>query len=907
MSVDIKLVAAGSATQIGFFRTSTYEAAKNVNPKRALNTCQWFLRHHHFSCWRGNPSNDILWVTAAPGFGKSVLARSLIDETLTTVDSKDLVIYYFFKDNNEQNTVAGALTACLHQLFCTEKGFQLFMKHGQPAIKENGDSLKDNLDRLWRLLIDVCNDPLCDKVVCVLDGLDECKPDDRQRLIELLAEFHLADKPNQSSLKFLITSRPRHDIEEEFFELCDQFPSIHLSAEIKSLEHEIDAVIDTKIAELARKRKLSESTKSCLHHNLRAVPNRTYLWLSLVWDRILQSIARTEPQFNTIINELPLTVEEAYEGILDRCPDHAETRRILGFIIGAERLLTLAELDALLAIEAAKGARTAFEEAVEGEELRSKTLQQQCGGFVVVVDGTVHLLHQTAKDFLLNRHTHSSGPPSAPAWKHSLYMVDLHQCLAESCLWYLLLISELPRVFSTNGIQVRKWSNLRAAIGYCITCWKICDQSGPDLSILRYEQSHLAHYAAQYWLKHLFYDHGIANAKLLPQVWRFLDSTLWSHVMQPYQLVAEADRCKIPELQQGILTRDDQDLMPSEAELYRSNRARIQSMISKNLLKLLTLHTDQKISHFVSTMMHVISKANDTDTMMLMLAHGAFVDPCDKAHKTPLHIAASEGLLAMSRVLIDAGADVSHRSLFGFTPLHRSSQIGHVEGVELLLQFQAPVNAYKQRVGTPLYQACKYGHREVASMLLSYGAEVEMSNGKGRTLLHLACEEQAYDAVHILLDIGANYKASNIDGTTALHIACQHRNYDITRLLLARGCDPNACDKWGLRPLHIACIKLDSKSVALLIAAGCNVDAEFPSNSSSLDLLSDTTIDFPCEDGWQRRENDRAATMLELLEAGARWKASQPLTSWVRQNLSVVEGAAASNLRRYASRTKEVG
>ncbi len=57
-------------------QTSPYEDRKNRNPKRADGTCEWFTTHGLFQNWREEMS-AMLWVSADPGCGKSVLARYL--------------------------------------------------------------------------------------------------------------------------------------------------------------------------------------------------------------------------------------------------------------------------------------------------------------------------------------------------------------------------------------------------------------------------------------------------------------------------------------------------------------------------------------------------------------------------------------------------------------------------------------------------------------------------------------------------------------------------------------------------------------------------------------------------------------------------------------------------------------
>lgn len=65
--------------------TTTYQDHKDRNPTRVPGTCLWFLKNQRFADWLESCSSDLLWVTADPGCGKSVLSRSLIDHELQAV------------------------------------------------------------------------------------------------------------------------------------------------------------------------------------------------------------------------------------------------------------------------------------------------------------------------------------------------------------------------------------------------------------------------------------------------------------------------------------------------------------------------------------------------------------------------------------------------------------------------------------------------------------------------------------------------------------------------------------------------------------------------------------------------------------------------------------------------------
>lgn len=77
---------------------SDYEDYKDFNPPRVRGTCEWFFMDDRFRKWRDSNTSNLLWVSAGPGCGKSVLSRALIDERrLSTNITISTVCYFFFQ------------------------------------------------------------------------------------------------------------------------------------------------------------------------------------------------------------------------------------------------------------------------------------------------------------------------------------------------------------------------------------------------------------------------------------------------------------------------------------------------------------------------------------------------------------------------------------------------------------------------------------------------------------------------------------------------------------------------------------------------------------------------------------------------------------------------------------------
>jgi ankyrin repeat domain-containing protein 50 len=303
------------------FRNSIkYEEYKDRNRNRVPGTCKWFLEHPKFINWRNEQSSSLIWVSADPGCGKSVLSKALIDEGLLGADPKNATTcYFFFKDDSaNQRSATKALSALLHQLFSKKMAL---IKHAMDDFRQNKDKLSDLFGLMWTILEKAAADPNAGEITCVLDALDECEEAEKINLINILREFYSSRRKPNTRLKFLVTSRPYYDIERRFQSLTDNMPTIRLAGEeeTEAITQEIDLVIRAEIPKIALELGLKPNAQEFLKQHLLCISNRTYLWLYMILNVIRESLgATTSKKLEKLVEELPETVSEAYEAILKK-------------------------------------------------------------------------------------------------------------------------------------------------------------------------------------------------------------------------------------------------------------------------------------------------------------------------------------------------------------------------------------------------------------------------------------------------------------------------------------------------------------------------------------------------------------------------------------------------------------
>lgn len=391
-----------------------------MNAARIEGTCEWFVKHKSFQEWRQNKSSSMLWVSANPGCGKSVLAKHLIDSVLPTTDSRT-TCYFFFKDVEDQKSAKDALCCILHQLF-TQKDILLSDKilNQFEADREN---LTGSVLELWDVLTSAAGDKNAGEVVCIFDALDECDDQGRSELVKALCKLY--STKTSFNLKVLLTSRAYGRIRQGFHPLdIPGLPVIRLSGEssdkMEKISREIDVFINDRVRDIGGRLMLKQDEQDLLLQELRRVPHRTYLWVHLTLDLIERDINIDRAGISQATTHLPKTVYEAYEKILSKSLDPGEAERLLHIVVAATRPLTLKEMNFALTLQAHHQSYADLD--LKTDERFSEIVRDLCGLFVTVVNGSIYLLHQTAKEFLVP-HGQAISPESIPKnlqWKHRL-------------------------------------------------------------------------------------------------------------------------------------------------------------------------------------------------------------------------------------------------------------------------------------------------------------------------------------------------------------------------------------------------------------------------------------------------------------------------------------------------------
>ena len=668
--------------------SARYEEQKNINPKRVNRTCEWFLQSAEFQKWSDAKRSCLLWLSAGPGCGKSVLSRCLVDEDIVDRSlSTSIVCYFFFKDGQKgQMTAANAMSAITHQILAHYSDAAL-MAHSLERFRVHGDKLADMFPELWANLLQSARDPVPGEIICILDALDECQPTERQQLLNALIEFYSAPDSRSNAdtrLKFLITSRPDLSIENRLARLSKSVSLVHFDAdkELNSISQDIDRFIEDQVPLVAHR--LDEPSQERVMAHLKGMGHRTYLWLHLTFKEIADSAVAgtTEKELRRFISTLPKSVDKAYENILNRSKEPDIARKLLQCVLVARKALTVKELNVAFGVWHDRTSYSTLD-LEPGDSFRS-TLKQICGNFVMIHDNKVYLIHQTAREFLIRLENFQLASTPGKVWQHSVIIKEAEATLAHTCMSVLCFEDFLEKppysqwAFVDGSMEeYQEWFDIRPFFIYCSGFWLFhyhgsaeTAKRGMNKKIRRFCNPELTYFLNWFPLsKHVEYDEPMLGSSLL-QVSSF---------------------CGIDSLVIELLDEI------SDKEIRKSG-------------------CDNALT-FAAT-------GARSDTMALLLEKGATMDARDELGSPALQCAVCSGNAKAVEWLLEHGANVDASDYGGGSALYSACHLQHGGIVELLLAYNADVNAVSGRWGSPLFIAAYWGQEEIVSLLFAKGARL---------------------------------------------------------------------------------------------------------------------------------------------------------------------------------------
>ncbi|RSL53953.1 hypothetical protein CEP53_007589 [Fusarium sp. AF-6] len=469
--------------------TPAFEESKR---KRSPGTSTWIFSHPGYKWW-SDPSTGseegrdsfctlestrVLSIQAKPGYGKSVLCGSIIQDLQQKAEEKNrgndgttsAVAYYFSdKQRSIQDDNTGAIRSIIAQLIHQYQDrpdlvdLALILRDFS-TTGETTASIQDLRD-LFALTLQAIGDS-----ALVFDGLDECA--DVDNFLEELEGI-----TRLSKTRILFSSRPSVNY-KGFFQSCTRTVLLEGDTNLQDIETYLHSAIGRLIRSEALM--LEDSAQDTVH-SIAQKSRSMFLWASLMIN-YLSSEMMTQQDKIDAIREMSLfpELDSLYTRILKKLyswHSHASARRnlqlLFEWICVAARPLRVSELQCALAIQIGR-------KTTQGREIANfeQHLVRNTGALVEVAgDNTVKFIHTSVLEFFMGAMEDSAVLPT----RQPELKVDANgvQCaIASTCLSYLIF----------NGPK----APISTVIGPPVT---------PQMIVAKYP---LILYATQFWSYHAF-------------------------------------------------------------------------------------------------------------------------------------------------------------------------------------------------------------------------------------------------------------------------------------------------------------------------------------------------------------------------------------------------------------------
>ncbi|TKX24551.1 ankyrin repeat-containing protein 8 [Elsinoe australis] len=410
--------------------------ARSQNIKDALTrTCSWILQLPEYRQWSGSgdateeSKSRFLWMKGKPACGKSTMIKYVYD-SLRTTRKECTVIAFFFNARGEalERSTLGLYRSLLFQLLSRMPALQSVLDDIR-LPRNKADELEWQLPMLQRTLKAAVLQANDDKIIFMIDALDECGGPDVQ---EMISYFHddLADDETLSQSRFSVFFSSRH------------YPHVHVRAGVEIIledqenhSKDIWKYINAKL-HLDRSKVANKFKDDILQRSA-----GVFLWVVLVI-KILndEDASGNIHRLTKRLEGLPTELEKLFEDILST-DTGADPRLLLcvQWILFTFRPLTVPELYwAVLAgteLEAFSDEDLEYARLLERSDM-DKFVLSSSRGLIEETKGkhaTVQFIHESVREFFLHRGLERYGIErlgSDPG--------KSHECLKTSCYRYFM-------------------------------------------------------------------------------------------------------------------------------------------------------------------------------------------------------------------------------------------------------------------------------------------------------------------------------------------------------------------------------------------------------------------------------------------------------------------------------------
>lgn len=378
----------------------------------------WIIDHNDFRHWRDDKQCSLLWVKGDAGKGKTMLLCGIIDHLRSMtqlVDPNLTPLLSFFFCQGTDSRINNATSVLCGLIYLLVEQQQSLLSHVKKKYDHAGKKLFED-ENSWialsEIFINILQALRSNTVYLIVDALDECE-------IGLPQLLDLIDQTSSLSkrIKWIVSSRNRPDIERK---LRVDVSRLRLSLELKENAECVSQAVDTyirhSVSELSSIQD-DEDLQQQIQEKMHEKANGTFLWVSLVVKE-LRDVESWEAL--DVIDEMPTDLKQVYARMMRQIQglkrdQPALCRMLLATITVAYRPLRLKEL----------GTLSGLPKQISEKLPSIIRIVELCSSFLTIRDESVYIIHQSAKDFLINDAFNSVFPDGDTSVHHSVLLSSL--------------------------------------------------------------------------------------------------------------------------------------------------------------------------------------------------------------------------------------------------------------------------------------------------------------------------------------------------------------------------------------------------------------------------------------------------------------------------------------------------
>ncbi|XP_048405148.1 uncharacterized protein LOC125460951 isoform X2 [Stegostoma tigrinum] len=236
-----------------------------------------------------------------------------------------------------------------------------------------------------------------------------------------------------------------------------------------------------------------------------------------------------------------------------------------------------------------------------------------------------------------------------------------------------------------------------------------------------------------------------------------------------------------------------------------------------------------------STLLHTAAYFGKTDIIETLLQLKVDINLLDYKGAIPLHRSRDTETM---QLMIHHGADVNRADVDGNTPLHvicfgEMKKPARLDCVEILLSHKAAIDRWNNKELLPIHCAAMQGRIDVIELLQKFDSEEQMASklmkGSAPSLLYISLANNHIECTRWLSDKGFTFNAEEQEEMMfgLLHDEMKmSEKLESLELLIKNGVNINALDKHGNSALHLAAVKVScNELLTLLLSNNAKVDA----------------------------------------------------------------------------------